>query len=146
MKVLLQRVSRALVSVGDETISEIGPGLCLLVGLGAEDDQSKLAPMANKIANLRIFPDEKGRFHFSVLDTKGSALVVPQFTLYADTSHGRRPEFFSALAPDKAAPLVEQFAKALRTAGVAQVGAGRFGAHMQVSLTNDGPVTIMLES
>jgi D-tyrosyl-tRNA(Tyr) deacylase len=146
MKVLIQRVSKASVSVEGECISEISQGLLLLVGIGSEDTCAALKPMARKIANLRIFPDEKGRFHHSLLEVEGEALAVSQFTLYADTSGGRRPEFFSAMKPPEAEQLYDQFLTELRAVGIKSVKNGRFGAMMDVSLVNDGPVTIMLES
>lgn len=146
MRVLLQRVTESAVKVAGETVGEIQAGVMLLVGFGEGDAEEKLAAMAEKIANLRIFPDERGRFHHSLIETEGGALVVPQFTLYADCSKGRRPEFFGALKPELAAPLVEEFCRALTSAGVKHVSQGQFGANMQVSLINDGPVTIWLES
>ncbi|MCB0360659.1 MAG: D-tyrosyl-tRNA(Tyr) deacylase [Bdellovibrionales bacterium] len=147
MRVVAQRVQQASVEVDKEVVGRIRQGLCLLVGFGQDDSGDELEPMANRIVNLRIFPDETtGRFHRSLLDVSGSILAVPQFTLYADTSKGRRPEFFSALLPSKAAPLFERFVAALSDAGAPQVATGIFGAHMNVTLTNDGPVTILLES
>ncbi len=146
MKVLVQRVKEARVEVEGKLVGEIGPGLLLLVGLGKGDCEENLAEMAKKIANLRVFSDENDRFQYSLLDTEGAVLSVPQFTLFADTSKGRRPEFFSAMPPSEAAPLSEQFLARLKERGIKKVEAGQFGANMQVSLVNDGPVTIMLEN
>ena len=145
MRVLLQRVSRASVSVDTKTVAEIGPGLLLLVGFAAEDDERKLEKMASKVVHLRVFPDEAGRFHHSVLDIGGEVLAVPQFTLYGDTSKGRRPDFFAALSPEKAEVLFQSYCDALQALVGRSVPRGQFGAHMQVSLENDGPVTLMLE-
>ena len=145
MRVLVQRVKEARVEVEQKVVGEIGPGLLLLVGLGKKDNQKTLAEMAKKAANLRIFSDEQGRFQHSVLETEGAVLAVPQFTLFAETSKGRRPEFFSALAPAQARPLSQKFLDYLRAEGIKQVESGEFGADMQVSLVNDGPVTLMLE-
>ena len=144
MKVILQRVNFAKVSVEGITVGEIEKGLLLLVGFGKDDSESVLKPMAAKISNLRVFPDEKGRFHLSVLDIEGGILAVPQFTLFADTSKGRRPEFFSALAPDKAEEMFNSFVRHLKESEIAKVETGQFGAYMQVTLENDGPVTIIL--
>ncbi len=145
MRVITQRVSRASVRVAGATVGSIGPGLMLLVGFGKDDDTRVLQPVADKIATMRIFSDERGRFDASVLDTNGAILAVPQFTLYADTAKGRRPEFFQALAPEPATQLFTEFKAALRRAGVSQVESGVFGANMEVELVNDGPVTISLE-
>lgn len=146
MKVLLQRVTDASVQVDGETVGAIGPGLLLLCGAAATDLRSDAEALAEKTANLRIFPDDRGRFHYSLKETGGAALVVSQFTLLADTSKGRRPEFFSAMPPQEAASLIDYFVERLRHAGIKDVQTGRFGAMMQVSLVNDGPVTILLES
>ncbi len=143
MRALIQRVSEAGVEVDGEVVGRIGPGLLVLLGIGATDAQADVAPMAGKIANMRIFPDQQGRFNRSLLDTGGAALLVSQFTLYADTRKGRRPSFVHAAPPELAAPLVEQVAEALRGLGV-PVELGRFGAKMRVALVNDGPVTIWL--
>ena len=146
MKVLVKRVKEAKVEVEEKVVGEIGPGLLLLVGLGKGDDEKNLAEMAKKVANLRIFSDEDDRFQYSLLDTEGAVLSVPQFTLFADTSKGRRPEFFSAMPPSEASPLSEEFLAKLKEQGIQKVETGQFGASMQVSLVNDGPVTIMLEN
>ena len=146
MKILLQRVSQASVRVGDRLISRIGEGLLLLVGVGAGDDDTKFKSLAEKIVNLRIFPDERGRFHHSLLDTGGELLLVSQFTLFADTSKGRRPEFFGAMAPHEARLLFDRGVQLFQGLGVKSVKVGEFGSHMQVDLINDGPVTMLLES
>ena len=145
MKVLLQRVQEASVAVAGEGIAQIGQGLLLFVGIAAEDSEAKLRPMAEKVAQLRIFPDERGRFHHSLLEVGGEALCVSQFTLIADTSKGRRPDFFGAMKPPQAEELFDGFVEQLRSLGVSEVACGRFGAKMEVSLVNDGPVTILLE-
>ena len=145
MRVLLQRVTEASVVVDEETIGSIGRGYLLLVGAGPEDTDAVAERLAVKLAKLRLFPDDAGRFDRSLLDVGGAALVVSQFTLFADTRKGRRPSFVGAARPEIAAPLCDAFAAALREAGVAEVATGRFGADMQVSLVNDGPVTVWLE-
>lgn len=144
MRVLLQRVAWARVVVGGHPIAEIGPGLLLLVGVTHGDSEAEAAYLARKVAHLRIFEDEAGKMNRSVLDVGGEALVVSQFTLYADTRKGRRPAFVDAAAPEVAAPLVERFTALLQAEGV-PTQTGRFGAHMHVELCNDGPVTIWLE-
>ncbi|HET9477295.1 MAG TPA: D-aminoacyl-tRNA deacylase [Dehalococcoidia bacterium] len=145
MRVVVQRVSRAAVSVGGEEIAAIGRGLLLLVGVAERDDEAEARRMAAKCAEMRIFPDADGKFNLSVTEAGGEALVVSQFTLLADVRRGRRPSFTGAAAPEIAEPLVEAFAGALRDAGVA-AQTGRFGAKMEVALVNDGPVTIVLDS
>ena len=146
MKILLQKVTRASVRIEDEIVCTIDQGLLLLVGFGHTDDTSALLSMANKVANLRVFPDEQGRFQYSLLDIEGAALLVPQFTLYADTRKGRRPDFSQSMKPEVAAELFEEFVSAVRSSGVHKVECGRFGADMQVELVNDGPVTILVGS
>lgn len=146
MRVLLQRVTHSDVVVEGETTGAIDKGLMLLVGIAAEDTMERVAKMAVKVANLRIFKDADGKFNLSLLDVGGGALVVSQFTLYADARRGRRPAFTGAARPDTASPLVDYFAEELKKLGVGQVGMGVFGANMQVSLCNDGPVTIWLDS
>ncbi len=147
MRVHLQRVNHASVVVEGETVGAIDRGVLLLVGLGKEDTKDNLLPMAHKVSNLRIFPDEKGRFHFSVKDIQGEVLLVPQFTLYGDLKKGRRPDFFSALEPHVASPLFDQFVEIFREIPeISTVATGVFGAYMKVSLENDGPVTLLLES
>lgn len=146
MKIVIQRVNQARVVVAEKTVGEITTGLCLLVGFGQGDSTAQLKPMAEKISVMRLFPDEKGRFDKSVTDIGGNILCVPQFTLYADTSNGRRPEFFRALAPAEARALFSEFVDTFRAIGFPNVQSGEFGAHMQVSLENDGPVTILLSA
>ena len=145
MKAVIQRVSEASVAVDGEIVGRIGRGLVVLLGVGHGDGAAEATLLAEKIANLRIFPDDAGRFNRSALDIGGAMLVISQFTLFADTRRGRRPSFSDAAAPEIAAPLVEAFAAALRECGLT-VASGVFGAHMQVSLINDGPVTIILDS
>lgn len=144
MRAILQRVSQASVTVEGQVISSIGPGLLILLGVGHGDGEEQAAFLADKIANLRIFEDEAGRINLSVLDVQGAAIVVSQFTLYADTRKGRRPSFTDAALPDVAAPLVERFVELLRAQGV-PTQTGQFGAHMDVEIHNSGPVTIWLE-
>lgn len=144
MRLLIQRVSRAEVTVEGQTISKIGKGLLILLGVGRNDGEGQAQFLAEKAANLRIFEDEQGKTNLSVLDVKGEAIVVSQFTLYADTSKGRRPSFIDAALPDIAAPLVDRFIEFLRGQGV-PTQSGQFGEHMQVEIHNDGPVTIWLE-
>ena len=145
MRVLIQRVSRAGVSVDGSIVSEIGSGLILLVGVGAGDGPEDAAALAEKCAHLRIFEDEAGKMNRSALEVKGEVLAISQFTLYGDTRKGRRPSFVEAAPPERARPLYEAFVECLRGLGL-RVGTGVFGAHMQVEIHNDGPVTIMVES
>jgi D-aminoacyl-tRNA deacylase len=145
MRALLQRVSRAEVRVNDESIGSIGPGLVVLLGVGPGDDVEVAEALARKVAELRIFADEDGRTNRSLLDVAGEALVVSQFTLFADTRRGRRPGFTGAALPEVAIPLYERFAGALEGLGLS-VARGRFGAEMAVELVNDGPFTIWLDT
>ena len=145
MRAVVQRVSRARVSVGGETTGEIGAGLMILLGVGREDTAAVAAALAEKGANLRIFEDENGKMNLSLLDVKGSALVVSQFTLYGDARGGRRPSFIAAAPPEMAKTLYEEFCAALRKLGVS-VATGIFQAMMSVELVNEGPVTILLDS
>ncbi len=145
MRVLLQRVTRAEVTVDGELLGSIGPGLMALVGVGPGDTPEVAATFANKACDLRIFADDEGRTNRSLVDIVGAMLVVSQFTLYGDTRKGRRPSFIGAAPPDLAAELVEVFAQAVEARGV-EVGRGRFGAQMAVELVNDGPMTIWLDS
>jgi D-tyrosyl-tRNA(Tyr) deacylase len=144
MRALLQRVSRASVTVEGQTISSIGKGLLILLGVGHGDGEEQVKFLAEKIANLRVFEDEQGKTNLSILDVSGEAIVVSQFTLYADTRKGRRPSFIDAGLPEVAEPLVSRFAELLRGHGV-PTQTGKFGAHMEVEIHNDGPVTIWLE-
>lgn len=144
MRALLQRVSHASVFVDGQAISRIGKGLVILLGVGHGDGEGQVQFLAEKVANLRIFEDGQGRTNLSMSDVGGEALVVSQFTLYADTSRGRRPSFIDAAPPGIAGPLVERFAELLRAHGVS-TQTGQFGAHMLVEIHNDGPVTVWLE-
>ncbi len=144
MRALIQRVSSGKVSVDDQTIAHIGQGLVILLGIGHGDGEEQAIYLAEKIANLRIFEDDKWQDQFIGFGCGGEAIVVSQFTLYADTRKGRRPSFINAADPDVAAPLVERFAELLRGQGV-PTQTGQFGAHMLVEIDNDGPVTIWLE-
>lgn len=144
MKALVQRVTEAAVTIDGEVVGKIGPGLLVLVCAMQGDDDSLPARLAAKVARLRIFRDEAGRMNRALLDTGGAALVVSQFTLAADTARGNRPGFSTAADPETGARLYEAFAEALRAEGIT-VATGRFGADMQVSLVNDGPVTIPME-
>ena len=144
MRAVIQRVRSGSVAVEGKVISEIGAGLVILLGIGPEDTEEIAATMARKIAMMRIFGDEQGKINLSVKDIEGQALLVSQFTLYADTRKGHRPSFVHAAPPDLAEPLVEKFAELLRTEGV-PTQTGQFGAEMLVKIENDGPVTIWLE-
>jgi D-tyrosyl-tRNA(Tyr) deacylase len=144
MKALIQRVSCGSVSVDGKSIASIDKGLVILVGIGHSDGKAQVQAMAEKISTLRIFEDDAEKMNLSILDTGGAALVVSQFTLYADTRKGRRPAFTDAANPEIASRLVDDFIKALVGLGI-PTQTGIFGAHMVVSIVNDGPVTIMLE-
>ncbi len=146
MRVLLQRVTSAAVRVADETVGQIGEGLVLLVGVGHDDGEPEADKLAGKIAGLRIFNDESGRFDRSLLDVGGGVLVVSQFTLYADSRKGRRPSFTDAAQPEQARELFDYFVAKLRGLGINPVETGKFGEHMSVDIHNDGPVTIWLDS
>ena len=145
MRVVVQRVSRAKVTVEGRISGEIAAGLMILLGVGREDSATVAASLAEKVANLRIFEDEQGKMNRSLLDVKGAALVVSQFTLYGDARGQRRPSFISAAPPEQAAALYEEFNKVLRELGVT-VATGIFQAMMSVELVNEGPVTILLDS
>jgi D-tyrosyl-tRNA(Tyr) deacylase len=145
VRALVQRVREARVTVEGEVIGEIARGLCVLVGVTHTDDSQTAAKLARKVANLRVFDDDAGVMNRSLLDVSREALVVSQFTLYGDTTRGRRPAWSAAAPPDVAEPLVETFTGELRALGVT-VATGRFRADMQVALVNDGPVTLMLEA
>ena len=144
MRALIQRVSKASVTIDGKTISSIGHGLVVLLGAGHNDGEEQARWMAEKIATLRIFEDDAGKMNLSVLDVKGAAIAVSQFTLFADAQKGRRPSFIDAARPEVAAPLVERFASFLREQGV-PTQTGVFGADMLVEIHNNGPVTIWLE-
>ena len=146
MRTVIQRVCHGRVTVEGQTVGEIGPGLVILVGAGHDDGQPEADRLADKIANLRIFADAEGKTNLSLLAVGGEALVVSQFTLYADCRKGRRPSFVHAALPDVAAPLVEYFAGRLRQAGIRRVETGEFGAMMLVEIHNDGPFTIVLDT
>jgi len=145
MRALLQRVSRASVTVENNVVGEIGQGLLILLGVGHDDGEAEVKTLVNKIVNMRIFEDEEGKMNRSLLDISGSALVVSQFTLYADIRKGRRPSFIDAAHPTVAEPLVERFKGAITAYGIPVAG-GVFGGDMDVSLINDGPVTIWIDS
>jgi D-tyrosyl-tRNA(Tyr) deacylase len=145
MRAVLQRVSRARVLVDGSVIGEIGPGLVVLVAVGREDVSATAAAMAEKIVNLRIFADDQGKMNRSVLDTGGAILAISQFTLYGDARGQRRPSFIQAAPPELGKALYDEFVVALRALGV-RVETGVFQAHMSLELTNDGPVTILLDS
>jgi len=146
MRLLVQRVGRAAVTVEDRCVGRIDAGLVVFLGVGEGDSETVADRMAEKLVNLRIFNDEAGKFNRSLLEVGGQALVVSQFTLYADARRGRRPSFTAAAAPQTASPLCDYFAARLRALGVGHVATGVFGASMQVEIHNDGPVTIWLDS
>lgn len=144
MRLVIQRVRSGSVSVAGQLIAQIQQGVVILVGVGLQDNAEKARFLAEKTAHLRIFEDSDGKMNLSLLDIGGEALVVSQFTLYADTRKGRRPSFTDAALPDQAKPLVDCFAQHLRNLGI-PTQCGQFGAHMLVHIENDGPVTILLE-
>jgi D-tyrosyl-tRNA(Tyr) deacylase len=144
MRALVQRVSVARVRIDGAVVGEISMGLCVLVGVTHDDDETVARKLADKVWNLRVFPDDAGVMNLPVADVGGEVLVVSQFTLYGNTERGRRPSWVDAARPEHAEPLVRVFADALRDLG-ATVATGEFGAHMDVELVNDGPVTLMLE-
>ncbi len=151
MRAVVQRVTHGAVSVADsaggrEELGRIDAGLVVLVGVREGDGEEEARWLAAKVANLRIFEDDEGRFNRSLLDVGGGALVISQFTLYGDARRGRRPSFTEAAAPEAAAPLIERFGEFLRLEGVSRVETGRFQAHMLVEIHNDGPVTIILDT
>ena len=145
MKVILQRVSEASVTVEGTVVGEIQKGLVLLVGFGKGDTEAAISPMVDKIIKMRIFENDAKKFDKDITEVGGEILAISQFTLYAETSKGRRPEFFQALEPNEAARLFDLFVVALRASPVTKVATGVFGANMSVSLVNEGPVTITLE-
>ncbi len=146
MRAVIQRVSRARVTVEEEEVGAVGRGLCVLLGAGVGDDETDVVYMADKIAHLRVFADDEGKMNLSVLDTRAEVLLVSQFTLYGDVRKGRRPSFLEALNPEAANALFENVVARLRTLGIASVQTGRFRTHMMVDIVNDGPVTIILDS
>ncbi len=146
MRAVVQRVSRAKVTVDGDVVGEIGAGLCVLLGAGTGDGDADVDYVVNKVANLRVFEDDDGKMNRSVLDVGGGVLTVSQFTLYGDARKGRRPAFTGALEPIAAEALCEQFVAKLRSAGVDRVETGTFRAMMDVELVNAGPVTILLDS
>ena len=145
MRAVLQRVNYSQVRVDGQTIASIKQGLVILLGVGPDDNAMKTAVLAKKIAQLRIFEDDQGKMNLSLLDVGGEAIVVSQFTLYADTRKGNRPSFVNAAPPGQAKPDVDRFIQELQQLGV-PTQSGEFGAHMLVGLENDGPVTILLEA
>jgi D-aminoacyl-tRNA deacylase len=145
LKIVLQRVKEASVFVDGETVSEIGAGLLLLVGIADGDSKTEAEWLAEKVAGLRVFNDEAEKMNLGVLETGGEILAVSQFTLLGDTKKGKRPSFIKAARPEEAEPLFEYFCEKLREAGISSVLTGKFGAMMDVSLVNDGPVTLVLE-
>jgi D-tyrosyl-tRNA(Tyr) deacylase len=144
MRAVLQRVKHGSVKIGEDSVAEIGAGLVILLGIGPTDGEDEARYFSEKIANLRIFEDEEGKINRSILDVGGEAIVVSQFTLYADTRKGRRPSFTQAAPPEIAGPMVNRFAELLAEQGV-PTQTGEFGAHMLVEIANDGPVTIWME-
>lgn len=145
MRAVIQRVNFGRVTINGRENASIGKGLVILLGVGPEDDEPKSAALAKKIAQLRIMEDDQGKMNLSLLDTGGEAIVVSQFTLFADTRKGNRPSFVGAAPPDIASPLVDHFVEQLRGLGI-PTQTGEFGAHMLVALENDGPVTIWIEN
>lgn len=146
MRVVIQRVSKASVTVGNEVVGEINEGLMILVGIENEDKKEDADWLSKKICNLRIFDDEEGVMNKSLLDVKGNILTVSQFTLHAKTKKGNRPSYIAAAKPDISVPLYEYFVEKLRNESGANVETGKFGAHMEVALVNDGPVTILIDT
>jgi D-tyrosyl-tRNA(Tyr) deacylase len=144
MRVVLQRVSRASVTIDGRVAGVIGRGFCLLVGFTHGDTAAQVDWMADKISGLRLFPDAEGKMNLGLAETQGAVLVISQFTLYSDASKGRRPSFIDAARPETATPLYERFVTALRTRGL-ETATGEFGADMQVEIHNDGPVTLILD-
>jgi D-tyrosyl-tRNA(Tyr) deacylase len=144
MRLVIQRVTRASVTVGNQVVGRCGMGFCILVGVKNDDTEAEAQWLANKVANLRVFEDDAGKMNLSLLEVKGEALVVSQFTLYANAQRGRRPDFIDAARPEQAEPLIEYFVEQLRAEGV-PTQTGVFRALMQVEIHNDGPVTIILE-
>jgi D-aminoacyl-tRNA deacylase len=146
MRLLIQKVKNASVTVDDEVIGKIGPGLFVLLGIHKDDTPDKISWLVQKLVNLRIFPDDAGKMNLSLLDIQGEALIVSQFTLYGNCAGGRRPDFLEAAPPPIAIPLYEKFIAETKQALGDRVATGRFGAYMEVALINDGPVTLLLDS
>lgn len=146
MRAVIQRVRSASVDVDEERVGEIGSGLLVLLGVGEGDDESELDYVLDKTINLRIFADDEGKMNLSLLDVGGELLVVSQFTLYGDTRKGRRPSFVDAMDPDGAQRLYKTFVERAKERGVSRVATGRFAAMMDVSLINDGPITLIVDS
>ena len=144
MRAVVQRVTRAAVTVADETVGAIGPGLCVLVGVTHDDTEAKALKLAERLWKLRIFADDEDKMNRSVADIGGAVLIISQFTLYADTRKGNRPSYVDAARPEVAEPLIDVVIEHLRSLG-AEVATGQFGANMAVDLVNDGPVTVTLE-
>ncbi len=145
MRLLIQRVKHAKVDVDGKTVGAIGPGALVFLGVTHGDDKSKCDWLASKLVNLRMFGDEQGKMNLSLIDTKGEVLIVSQFTLYGDCSEGRRPSFTAAALPEIAKPLYESFIAEVKKSGL-PAATGVFGAYMQVSLVNDGPITFLIDS
>ncbi|MBX9656133.1 D-tyrosyl-tRNA(Tyr) deacylase [bacterium] len=145
MRVVVQRVSHASVTIDGEVVGQIGRGLLVLVGINKTDGEAEITFLADKLVNLRIFPDDDDKMNRSLMDIGGELLVVSQFTLYGDCRKGRRPSFIDAAGPDHAIPVYERFVARIRESGL-NVETGRFGANMQVDLQNDGPVTLIIDS
>ena len=146
MRAVVQRVSQAAVAINGETVGQIGAGFLVLLGVGSDDEQKQADLLAAKIAGLRVFTDENDKMNLSLESIGGGVLVISNFTLYGDCSHGKRPSFFAAARPEKAEPLYEYFCEALLKNGVSKVERGVFGADMKVSLINDGPVTLIIDT
>ncbi|MCD6498552.1 MAG: D-tyrosyl-tRNA(Tyr) deacylase [Deltaproteobacteria bacterium] len=146
MRAVVQRVSRARVTVGGKLVGAIDQGLLVLVGVGQDDDEHDVSYLANKVCGLRVFADEQGLMNRSLIDIAGGLLAVSQFTLYGDCRKGRRPSFVKAMEPERAARLFEAFVDEVRQLGVSRVATGRFRAMMDVELINDGPVTLLIDS
>ena len=146
MRALIQRTRNSSVTIDGEVVGAIGPGLTVLLGVAPTDGAEQVSWLARKVANLRVFPDERGRMNRSLLDLGYEALVISQFTLYGSCAKGRRPSFVGAARPELAEPLYEQFCEALLAEGVGKVARGVFGADMKVALLNDGPVTLMIDT
>lgn len=146
MKVVLQRVAEAAVRINDEVVGEISSGFVILLGIETEDDESDIDWLTGKISKLRVFSDEDGLMNYSINDIGGDALIISQFTLHAKTKKGTRPSFIHAARPEQAIPLYQKFIQSMKSLINGDVATGEFGADMQVSLVNDGPVTLVIDS